>query len=99
MGLSSNCAATAILALGVTSGALASENGYDPLALDHFVSANLAIERAQLEADPTDPVASDGDLLLALQKLVYDKDGYLLGPNGERIFPLVRIRGQIGVFR
>ena len=75
----------------------ADTRGYDPLALDHFAGANLAMVTSKAFLDPKQP--GNDKLAFAGSDLRYDADGYLIGPDGKRAKKQMRIRWQVGVFR
>lgn len=92
---------TAALAMvvGSTSLASADQRGYDPLALDHFVEANLAMTASKGLFGKKGSDSASKKMTVAGNGLRYDSQGYLIGADGKRVKNQMRIRWQVGVFR
>ncbi len=87
------------LAMGMASAAYADNRGYDPMALDHFVEANLAMVGSKGLLGKKKAITPSEKLALAGKGLRYDSKGYLIDASGNRVKGKMRIRWQVGVFR
>ena len=79
-------------------GASAEQAGFDPLALDHFIGANIAIETAENSGRLAD-VLPGVSLLVAGKGVELDAEGFLLGPDGNRVVPHVKVELRAAAFR
>lgn len=88
--------AVAVAGLMAASPTVAQANISQPVAEAPF-AAPEGIARMEWPLPLAEP--EQASFQVAQQKLRYDADGYIIGPDGKRIRPQIRVRWQIGVFR
>jgi len=81
---------TKILAIGLAA-AMCSTGPAMAVSGSGDVDYDLATQNA--------PALTEGHFELSQDASRYDSEGYLLGPNGERISKPLRPRWRVGVFR
>jgi len=98
MKLSTIGAVLTVTVLGAAASASTTSEGYDPLALDHFINAALTADSGAMPSG-VQMMQSATPTVVAQQTQRFDAQGYLIGPDGQRIKPKLLLRWNVGVFR
>lgn len=96
--------AACILAVTASAPVFAASPGdaaYDPLALDAFITQSLATNAALPVEAPSaiDLLQNETPTIVAQDAQRFDAEGYLLGPDGQRVKVPLQPRWRVGVFR
>jgi len=100
----SDLGAVFVLAALVNSGSAMAATGegvYDPYALDQFIAQSLAADAALTAQVPSAFELFDATepTIVAQDAQRFDSEGYLIGPDGQRIMMPLKPRWRVGVFR
>jgi len=99
----SDLGAVCVLAVltGAGSAMAATDDAYDPYALDQFIAQSLAADAAMAAEVPSAFELFDATepTIVAQDAQRFDSEGYLIGPDGQRIMMPLKPRWRVGVFR